>query len=819
MIARIATSIVITGLTMNGYVAAQAVWPQDAIQSAQRVAACFARRALGSADVTVRYEETYVTLEGDPHAHVFLCSCGDARLTCAVGPDRKQFPILFYYFDTPLHHRMRALLDQPESSELVVSDAGVFLCTNSGFRQWPALRAVTRQEIDSMVLQHRRGQIGAVADQKQLRERLSRAWTWVDAALSGLKGDTKDAVEVIIPGVPNYLWYMNCLLTAETMILGFWNDHGCESFVPGGTSTDGFYWAITEELCWIEFGPGRIPHYTVAPEFGNDVPFTASNHLGKEWEVYKNTIDTYQTPLSASWQGAPYGAHATVGVGYKEDAGQRFLILHDTWVNRPAYVNYDAYYETFGGFYRHYPAGRKSRRSTPPPFKNGISLDPVAVQFVPALNTQRYAYHCMEPADIDGDGALDLLVCNFSLVRTNALMLYMKEGDHYVRDTDFVPPFGKYDCPHVARAADFDADGDTDVGVTGYWSSVWVFVNDGGVLSNAALQVDNEGRGFTDLAWGDYDGDGDLDVASSTLRATIRLYRNDESTFVRVTEIGSGGQYTHLEFCDLSEDGYPELLASDRTGSVVAFANDSGAFTGSLYFSSTGGRGAMGFDSADLDGDGFREIVTVDEGRIAIFENQGGTLSPDPSYLDTQAECFARDLVLDDLTGDGLPELIVGNYSRPNVIFKNAGGRFESAPWWTAPQVEPTVRVHVFDREGNGIKNVLFLKARGGTVDFFQVTPPPETPFKRCDCNADGRADLTDAAVILLFLFTDLLDPSCVEALDANDNGKVEIADAIWLLSYLYAGGEVPPEPFQSCGIDPTADTLGCESFSACTER
>lgn len=58
--------------------------------------------------------------------------------------------------------------------------------------------------------------------------------------------------------------------------------------------------------------------------------------------------------------------------------------------------------------------------------------------------------------------------------------------------------------------------------------------------------------------------------------------------------------------------------------------------------------------------------------------------------------------------------------------------------------------------------------------------------------------------------------PPCFNAADCNDDGAVDIADAIALVSHLFAGAGSLPEPFGACGIDPTVDDLGCESFPPC---
>ena len=88
-------------------------------------------------------------------------------------------------------------------------------------------------------------------------------------------------------------------------------------------------------------------------------------------------------------------------------------------------------------------------------------------------------------------------------------------------------------------------------------------------------------------------------------------------------------------------------------------------------------------------------------------------------------------------------------------------------------------------------------------------------PFIRGDANQDGNIDLADAVTCLTYLFGGGSN-TCTLALDANDDGQLNIADAITILSHLFASaGDLPP-PFGACGLDPTEDSLPCEAFPPC---
>jgi len=98
----------------------------------------------------------------------------------------------------------------------------------------------------------------------------------------------------------------------------------------------------------------------------------------------------------------------------------------------------------------------------------------------------------------------------------------------------------------------------------------------------------------------------------------------------------------------------------------------------------------------------------------------------------------------------------------------------------------------------------------------FQAPDPPGKIFKRGDADEDGCVQIGDAVRILGYLFAGAESPSCVDAVDTNDDGRVNIGDALRLLYYLFGGGLPFPPPFFCCGTDPTPDQLACERFSPC---
>jgi len=66
-----------------------------------------------------------------------------------------------------------------------------------------------------------------------------------------------------------------------------------------------------------------------------------------------------------------------------------------------------------------------------------------------------------------------------------------------------------------------------------------------------------------------------------------------------------------------------------------------------------------------------------------------------------------------------------------------------------------------------------------------------------------------DAVTVLSQVFLNA-PVKCADASDANDDGVINIADAIRLLGRLFADGPPLPPPYPEPGTDPTPDGLDC---------
>ncbi|MEM7263728.1 MAG: hypothetical protein AAF488_17200 [Planctomycetota bacterium] len=99
----------------------------------------------------------------------------------------------------------------------------------------------------------------------------------------------------------------------------------------------------------------------------------------------------------------------------------------------------------------------------------------------------------------------------------------------------------------------------------------------------------------------------------------------------------------------------------------------------------------------------------------------------------------------------------------------------------------------------------------GATGSVVVGGPGGDPEFIRGDANQNGGIEIADAVTILDSLFSGGT-LACERSADANDDNALDISDAIFALTFLFASGAAPQAPYPDCGIDPTAGALTCAS-------
>ena len=86
----------------------------------------------------------------------------------------------------------------------------------------------------------------------------------------------------------------------------------------------------------------------------------------------------------------------------------------------------------------------------------------------------------------------------------------------------------------------------------------------------------------------------------------------------------------------------------------------------------------------------------------------------------------------------------------------------------------------------------------GGIIGALPLDASPQT-YLRGDANLDSRLDLADPVRILAYLFEGGAALPCRETADANTDGRVDLSDAIFLLRFLFGGGPAPEPEDADC--------------------
>ena len=168
----------------------------------------------------------------------------------------------------------------------------------------------------------------------------------------------------------------------------------------------------------------------------------------------------------------------------------------------------------------------------------------------------------------------------------------------------------------------------------------------------------------------DFNGDGRPDVAAvNTADETVTiLLNNGDETF-------SGPPRLHVTLprsvaaADFNHDGHVDLAVSASDGKNAVIDVFQGLGDGTFALPPAHYRlisGAVQVIAADLNGDGFADLVTVNRGRVGVLTNLGdGTFAP-PTYYDVGGNLPSY-VVAADFNNDGVPDLAVARGAARSV--------------------------------------------------------------------------------------------------------------------------------------------------------
>ena len=358
-------------------------------------------------------------------------------------------------------------------------------------------------------------------------------------------------------------------------------------------------------------------------------------------------------------------------------------------------------------------------------------------------------------------------------------------------------PFGAQGCSgakagcwtNYMRMTDIDGDGDLDIlfpNADGYFKKgpttqpLSVYLNDGtGVFTDGAQKIVNGYTGYVrQIATGDVDGDGDVDlyIPSAWGDADVLLF-NDAGTFVDHAATSLPNLKSHAgaaRFVDVDNDGDLDLFVGDGwanaapTPAHLYLNNGGGTFTETAAGGLPAVTGAqpIDFDVFDADGDHDLDLlIDLHDTKSLLWINDGAGKFTDASATFPAQSGLKYGPVTCDVDGDGDLDIWVDN-SGPNyteqLLINDGTGHFADD---TAARVTGNVNgaddngVACVDIDGDGDldaviaslssnERVLLNDGTGHFTALAAAFPPVGDStlwFDFGDVNGDGRLDCATA--------------------------------------------------------------------------
>jgi hypothetical protein len=184
-----------------------------------------------------------------------------------------------------------------------------------------------------------------------------------------------------------------------------------------------------------------------------------------------------------------------------------------------------------------------------------------------------------------------------------------------------------------------------------------------------------------ELAAGDLDQDGKLDLVAASSRHSLSVLRgNGDGTFGTDRTIGfTVSNVRWVKLADMNGDGMMDFVATLTGGGIVVMLGDGAGGSTSQIVTPAIGVESRAFVIGDFDADGDVDVAVGGThssgtgGSVRVFPNVGGALgSPQEYALLTRPTCLAAG----DINGDGKLDLVTGHSGSFLSILRNTGTGF-----------------------------------------------------------------------------------------------------------------------------------------------
>jgi hypothetical protein len=351
----------------------------------------------------------------------------------------------------------------------------------------------------------------------------------------------------------------------------------------------------------------------------------------------------------------------------------------------------------------------------------------------------------VQVGDLNRDGAPDLVLGG----QTRDVYIHLGIGDGSFRERIVmpIPPSG------MSPIALGDFDGDDVPDLLGIYSAMQFLEGNGDGTFQAPVEIPQTLGGY--VALGDLNLDGALDFVckeSNTANVLVRLGRGDGTFSVGASYVGSDGLQT-MALAELDGDGYLDLVLQDhRAVTQLVHGNGDGSF-GPTTMVLPGGLTPGARTVVDVDGDGALDVVSVNgnvNGELAVHrgggrEGSGGRLVP-LAFLDASP---GGSLAVRDLFGDGRMQ-VLSPFGGVSVVGMQANGAFgglfgvpgsesDAATGRVNGDARPDIVSSSFQ---NSTVQVALQNANGTFAAPVTYPMPQPRTVESGDLNGDGRDDV-----------------------------------------------------------------------------
>ncbi len=286
--------------------------------------------------------------------------------------------------------------------------------------------------------------------------------------------------------------------------------------------------------------------------------------------------------------------------------------------------------------------------------------------FFPALSD-------MAVADFDRDGDLDVVMT--VPTGTPGLAILENNGQGSFASSSYAVGV----MPMRLTAGDFDRDGFPDLAVAdnGGGSLSIQFLKGNGDLTFSPLTSRSLSFPTSGLEAGDWDGDGDLDLAiASTAGNYVGILRNNYPTLGFGFSTAGVSNPAGLELVDIEPDADLDLFFLDpNAGTFRALRNDGfGNYPGISNFGGPFEIGATFAATGDLNGDGNPDVVVAEPSsqQLALIRNNGSlSFARQPGF---SVGLSLNKLEIGDIDGDGDLDIVAASSTvAASVVYRNNG--------------------------------------------------------------------------------------------------------------------------------------------------